>query len=222
LVVARDPKWYYWYRQLLEGDVFDIDASSVKYDGTVEVTIPYDEGTVTTFGAETNVRFLHSNTELGIWEDVTASVDEEANTVTGALNSLSPVTTAIALSDSGLIIDQTGQDDLMSRLKLSEPTFSITAGNEVTVSSRIQSMHTDVQEYVMIIQVVDFSGVVQQLEWQAGSLAAGQDSLVSMSWEQAGRGTYTVQVLLLTDLQNPWFLSQSKGQLILEEPRALA
>lgn len=196
------------------GDVFDIDASAVKYDGTVDVTIPYDEGTVTAFGAENEVRFLHYNTELGIWEDKTSSVDEVANTVTGALDSLSPVTAAISLSDNGQIIDHPGQDDLMSRLKLSKPTFSISAGGEITLSSHIQNMHTDAQGYVMIVQVVDVSGVVQQLEWQPGSLAAGQDTIVSLSMGEMGSGTYTVQVLLLTDLQNPWFLSQAKEQLL--------
>ncbi len=187
------------------GDVFDIDASSVNFEGDVMVTIPYDEGMVESFSkSEMDVRFLHFNEDSGFWEDKTTGVDETANTVTGTLDSLSPVTAAI-------IIESDTQNDMVNsitRVEVMVPTFSISTG-DIMMSGNLKNTQSRDQDYVMVVQIVDSQDIVQLIDWQGGTLEEFQDMAVNFSWERMEKGTYTVQVLLLTDLENPWLLSHA-------------
>ena len=117
------------------GDVFDIDAAAVEYEGKVRVTIPYNEAPVVEFGSEDDVRFIHYNEGLGVWEDATMTVDVDANTVTGDLNSLSPVTSAIIL-DSGIpVMDEVQDGNPTIRIMASNPSISVSeAGRGRTIS----------------------------------------------------------------------------------------
>jgi len=191
------------------GDVFDIDASSVKYDGTVHVTIPYDEGAVTAFGAESDVRFLHYNKDLGIWEDKTASVDEDANTVTGELDSLSPVTSAINLGGDQQLRNDNPEDNMMLRIMPTRPSFSLADAGTVTLTIDLNNERSVEQEYVLLVQFVDQNNVAQYIDWRHGSLAGTSNVAVSISWDDMEKGQYRAQVLVLTDLDSPYLLSEA-------------
>lgn len=78
---------------LTVGPIFDIDISSITTSGTFDVTIPYDPSLIPSDQSESDVRFLHWTGST--WEDVTLSVDVDANTVTGRLSSLSPVVAGV-------------------------------------------------------------------------------------------------------------------------------
>lgn len=183
------------------GDVFDIDASAVRFTGTVEVTIPYDEKAVMFFGSESEVKFLHYNAATMSWEEMTSSVNEEANTVTGTLDSLSPVT-------AGIIIAKV-EDDSPTSVHLADPILTVTGTNQLTLSTDLAVEQQINQEYVFLVQVVDDRNVAQYIEWQKGTLSGSQVSPVSVSWTAMEKGRYTVTVVVISDMENPVMLSEA-------------
>ena len=182
------------------GDVFDIDASAVMFSGKLDVTIPYDEETVVQFGPESTVKFIHFNEELSVWEDVTGSVDENANTVTGTLESLSPVAAAIIIEGGSIEVDTT-------YVQVRSPEFTVSSGT-VSMSAKLKNMYLGSQEYVMIVQIVDEQGIAQHIDWHTGTLDRSQETDIGMNWQDLADGTYRVKVIVLTDLDEPWFLSE--------------
>ncbi len=187
------------------GKVFDIDASSVNFNGKVSVTIPYDEDVVASFSdLETNVRLIHYNEDLGTWEDKTSSVDEIMNTVTGALDSLSPVGAAI-------IIESDIQNDMVNsitRVAVMTPFLSVSDTGQATLSVPLSNTQSIDQNYILLVQIVDESNIAQRIDWQAGSLVGNQDSIVSISWNDMEKGQYRALILLLTEMENPNVLSE--------------
>jgi hypothetical protein len=183
------------------GDVFDIDASGVWFTGTVDVTVPYDEKAVMFFGSESEVKFLHYNAATMSWEEMTSSVNEEANTVTGTLDSLSPVTAGIMISKV--------EDDSPTRVQLADPILTVTGTNQLTLSTDLAGEQKITQEYVFLVQVVDERNVAQYIEWQKGTLSASQVSPVSVSWSAMEKGRYTVTVVVISDMENPVMLSEA-------------
>lgn len=191
------------------GKVFDIDDSFVNYDGSVIVTIPYDEDIVEAFSQpETDVRFIHYNESSDTWEDMTSGVDVDSNTVTGTLTSLSPVVAAIILDNTDVSIS-----GLPSNIHVEIPKFAITEDGQLAISASLRNSNTALQKYVLIVQLVDQQGIVQHLDYEENSLQPGQDTTISRSWSQMEHGEYKVQIFLLTDLENPWLLSQAEAEL---------
>lgn len=184
------------------GKIFDIDASSVKFQGMVNVTIPYDERVATLLSdSESNVRFLHYDEELGVWEDNTVSVDENANTVTGMLDSLSAVTSAVVISKN-LQVNPPG------KAEISNVTFAVSDGTDVvSLFATLSNMERNTQNYVVIVQIVDENEIVQHIEWQSGTLASNTKENFSMSWETSEKRTYTVKIFLWTEMVSPFSLS---------------
>ncbi len=184
------------------GDIFDIDTSAITFDGMVEVTIPYDESAVTSIsGAESDVRFLHYDEEKGVWEDNTVSSNAIANTVTGRLDSLSPVLAAVITNQDEESIDQ---------LAVGSPLFIVSeVTGEVTLSVNLNNQQQIGQNYVIIAQVLDQNNMVQHIQWQERSIAGAREENVSMSWVQMEEGAYVVKVFIWTEIKNPSLLSQA-------------
>lgn len=184
------------------GDIFDIDASAINFGGMVDVTIPYDESAVTSIsGSESDVRFLHYDEEQGIWEDSTMSVNELANTVTGRLDSLSPVIAAVIINQ-----DITNSDQLI----VSDPSFVFSEEvGRSSLSVKLNNMQQTAQNYAIIAQVLDQNDVVQHIEWQERAIAGAREESVYMSWDQMESGTYVVEVFIWTEMKDPFLLSQA-------------
>lgn len=183
-------------------DIFDIDASAVNFGGMVEVTIPYDENAVTSIaGSELDVRFLHYDEQKGDWEDGTLSADALANTVTGRLESLSPVIAAV-------IVRQ--EVESINRLAISNPSFVISGETgQVTVSVKLDPQQGTDQNYVIVAQVLDQNNVVQHIELQERSIAVAQEESIPLSWEHMEEGIYVVELFIWTELEDPLLLSQA-------------
>jgi hypothetical protein len=183
-------------------NVFDIDTSSIDFDGLATVTIPYDEGIANSFSIpEQNVKFLHYDAVLNSWRDSTSGINESENTVSGTLSSLSPVVAAIVIQ--GPISES---DEFMNRVQLLPPSFSISETDDVTMSSNLVSLLPSDQDFVMIVQVIDQMNVVQNIQVINGSLSANQEMTTRVNWEKVGEEQYDVRVLVLTDLEEPYFL----------------
>jgi len=182
------------------GDVFDIDASAIDFEGMIDVTIPYDENAVTAIsGFESDVRFLHYDEEKGVWEDNTVSSDALANTVTGRLDSLSPVLAAVIIHQDMESINQ---------LVISNPSFVISdMTSEATLTMNMNNKRQTIQNYVIVAQVLDQKSVVQHIEWQKRSIAGAKEENVSMSWVQMEEGPYVVKVFIWTEMENPSMLA---------------
>ncbi len=193
------------------GKIFDIDVSEVNYHGTVEVTIPYDERAVTILsGSESDVRFLHYDEEKRMWNDATSSADQLANTVTGILDSLSPVVAAV-IASQGITFDEDYlEENPLARMEVASPSFSISdQTGEVTVTTTINNMQRINQEYVIVTQIVDENNVAQYIDWHAGSAASGQSGAVSINWKPLEKGSHSLMILVLTELDRPVILSKA-------------
>ena len=79
--------------------VFDLQTTAV-FSGDIDVCILYDE---TTIGVpEMDLRLLHFNAGLSMWEDATTSVDLISNIICGSVSSLSPFVVAMMTSTGGV------------------------------------------------------------------------------------------------------------------------
>lgn len=197
------------------GPVYDIDATEVVFSGTVDVTLPYDQSLV---GSEENVRFLHHDGNA--WQDATVSIDEQANTVTGRVWSLSPVVVGI-VSDGTFDAAYFALNPLKKvsvlNATLSTAEFSAGAGpvevthagklELVTVSAVLKNTQRADQTYTLIVQVVDDSGITRSINFQEGSLARAQQLQVSTSWTAEEEGNYTIQVFVWDQLDRPMALT---------------
>ena len=192
------------------GNIFNIDASSVNFQGVVDVTIPYDENTaVLLSGFESDVRFLHYNDELGIWEDATSSVNDITNTVSGRVDSLSPVIAGIIISEKGITFDEGYfEENPLARMEIGTPSFVVSEQTgEVTISTTVKNMQRMDQEYVAVVQIVDANNIAYYIDWATGSAASAQDSAASINWKPMEKGSYSIMIFICTDLDNPILLS---------------
>ncbi|MCI0560421.1 MAG: Ig-like domain-containing protein [Nitrososphaera sp.] len=182
------------------GEVYNVDASDVTFSGMVDVTIPYDERTarLLSSGLESEVRFLHYDENEGAWEDNTLSVDETANTVTGRLDSLSPVAAAV-------ILETKDTADPWKQLEVTNLALDNSDG-KVTLSASLHSIRQVPTDYVLVIQFLDQDNVVQHIEWQQGSLSASASDDITISWDHL-EDTFRVNVFLWTELENPSILA---------------
>ena len=182
------------------GQVFDIDVSAIRFEGTVSVTIPFDELVINSFEvSESQVRFLHYDEDKAAWEDSTIAVDEQANTVTGVLIALSPVVAAIITG---------GSPELQSSsMGIISTSFSADSGQANLTANLSNNLPVN-QEFVLLVQVVDENNVAQTIHWQKGAVSANQNSTITMSWSGMGQGQHTVQLLLLTNLESAYFLAE--------------
>jgi hypothetical protein len=195
---------------LTAGTIFDIDASAVNFAGTASVTIPYDEKAVFSSGPESNIRFLHYNSELHVWEDDTVSIDTAANTVTGVVSSFSPVVAAVVddgtfgpryaemnptkrISVQGVSAPGSGGTELLEALQ----------GEQMTLSAAIKNMQRASQDYVFIVQVTDKDGVAVDISVQAGSLESGKSTELAKSWIAKDAGSYRIDIFVWDRVDSP-------------------
>jgi hypothetical protein len=195
------------------GIVYDIEPSSLlNYEGTVDVTIPYDPAQIQNAGFdESNIRLIHH--DGSDWQDVTIDSDAGANTVTGRLASgFSPV--VAALVEDGTYADSYFAANPLARIALSgstatvgvssSPVQAISAGDQVTVSATLQNTQRTMQSYVFILQVLSPDGTVDSLEYQIGQLQRADSTTISMSWtpEIIQSGHFQARIFVLSSLED--------------------
>jgi len=197
-----------------------VTSSSLSYEGSVTVTIQYDEIMVNQSGpSESDVRFLHYTSE-GSWEDRTASVNTTANTVTGQLGSLSPIV-AVVVSDGtygpiyfelnplARIVDVPATNDNASDMKngpiiISRNTTTIHAGDQIRISNTVKNLQRSSQQYDYIIEVFDKDNVTIDLMVKSGTLDGGKSINISQDWiAPKESGVYTIKIILLQGLNSP-------------------
>jgi hypothetical protein len=189
------------------GTIFDIDASNIDSKDKVEVTIPYLEFMVE---QESNVRFLHYDEELGEWEDVTIDINEDENTVTGIMDSLSPVVAAVV--DDGTFPQIYFESNPLSKVVISHRSSieGSLSGQKISIPVNITNAQRENQEYAFIVQILDADDVARYVSWQSGILARGQSTEVYGRWTPEKQGSYTVEIFVLDNIDNiPSILSRS-------------
>jgi hypothetical protein len=190
------------------GKIFDIDASAVKHDGMVKVTIPYDERTALLSGSEFNIRFLHYNEEEDNWEDATVAIDAESNTVTGMIKSLSPVVAAVV--DDGTFPSIYFDANPLSKIITDDESYfvdNVHNREQVSIPVTIKNVQRANQQFTLLVQIVDGDGIVRYIDKQTGSLAKGQSTDISNSWTPVQEGNYAVQIFVWDDNDIPSPLS---------------
>lgn len=208
------------------GDVYEIDISAITMgpDGEIIVTVPYDVSLLPSGLDESDVRLFHwTGSE---WEDVTISVDTSNDTVTGSLQSLSPVVAGFVDSD----VESTSPDrpsrragggesfdatpsypdwyleanplkrvQFRSSLFLDENGESIVgakAGEQIMIKTMFKNYHAHDQNYALIVQVLDENGFTTDLGWQDGTLAAEEMLTLTRSWTASDQGEYKVKIFV--------------------------
>ena len=203
------------------GTVFEISPSSdVSYQGMIGVTIPYDRDSLAG-SSSSDVRLLHFNGKE--WEDVTIHIDENAGTVTGLVNTLSPVVAALVndgtfgakyfeqnpmarivdIDESGgMLLGGESQIVLLDEdgLKLAN-IESISVGSKISVVNSIKNLQRISQSYSYIFEVLDSNGVVVDLqEVKTGTLKQGQTARITADWTAPIQdGEYTFKIFVIDD-----------------------
>lgn len=221
------------------GKLYDlIPSSSLEYAGTLLVTIPYDEIMVKESAAsESDVRLLHYTGQA--WEDATAAIDNSTNTVTGKLDSLSPVVAAVVndgtfgpkyfeFNPLSRIVDvhdhdSTADDDENGERDASIAVFdsmglevtegaAVKVGEPIALMSTLKNLQRVSQQYDYVVEVLDSNGVVLELMYQSGELEGRETATVMQDWSApTSEDTYTVKIFVLggLDLPTPSLLKNS-------------
>jgi len=192
------------------GKVFDIDASAVKFQGMVNVTIPYDEQIAQSSGSESNVRLLHYNEQEERWEDTTVAFDAEKNTVTGMMDSLSPVIAAIV--NDGTYGSTYFEKNPLSRIIITNDHSNVSenesTGERLSIPLTIRNLQRADQQYSVLIQILDEENIARYISWQEGSLARAQSTDISFTWQSVQEGHFKVQIFVWNNLDHSSALSQ--------------
>ena len=191
---------------LTAGTIFDLDASSIDFDGQVEVTIPYDESMVLD---ESNVRLLHYDEERGEWEDVTVDINANENTVTGMMNSLSRVVAAVV--DDGTFPQIYFDSNPLSKVIISDRSSvdGNLSGQPISIPVNITNTQRANQQYAVIVQILDADGIARYISLQSGVLAKGQSNQVYVGWTPEKEGNYTIEIFVLDKIDDiPSILSR--------------
>lgn len=182
------------------GKIFDITYSSgFGFEPPILVTLPYDESLVNASGlSEQDVRLLHYAD--GKWEDTTVSVNTTANTVSGKLDSLSPV--AAALSSDGTFGAAYYDENPLT--KVSDVSAITEDPSRIVVDLR--NTQRVEQRLTILAQVLDADGVAMAIGWTSGTISGAQVGTYEVDLgipESSALGRYTIQVFVIDDIESP-------------------
>ncbi|HEY8140371.1 MAG TPA: sialidase family protein [Nitrososphaera sp.] len=202
------------------GTIFEIDTSKIEFEGMVYVTLQYDEDEATSSSdMESNVRFLHFDEELDLWEDATISIDTEKNTVTGKLSSLSPVVAAVV--DDGTFAEVYFEHNPLGKITMAASNSGIVSAElnkDTPITALVKNVQRVDQTFAYVLQIVDNKGVAQHISWQTGTLSRGENIEAVASWIAEKEGNYAASIFVWDDMENPSILSDPiHKQLVVSE-----
>ena len=74
--------------------------------------------------------------------------------------------------------------------------FGASSGQQVTISTSFKNYQQGVQDYAIIVQVIDSDGFTTDIGWSAGKLEGGASTQASRSWTTDEPGSYTVKLFV--------------------------
>lgn len=80
-------------------------------------------------------------------------------------------------------------------------------GQQIIIASSFSNHRQVQQHYSYIVAIIDEKGFAVDINWQVGTVEAGQIANVSISWMPRDSGNYTVKVFVWDDIYNPLPLS---------------
>ena len=159
-------------------------------------------------------------TDEGGWEDRTISSNTSANTVTGLLDSLSPVVPAV-VSDGTfgpiyfeahplskiadiVVSSNNSSDKLNAPITILATEGNIHPGDQLKIINIIQNLQRSSQQYDYVIEVFDADKIVIELITRSGTLDAGKSIEISQDWSAPKQsGEYTVKIIVIRGLYSP-------------------
>ena len=83
----------------------------------------------------------------------------------------------------------------------------VSAGQQVVLSTTVNNNRNTDLAYAAVIEVRDADGFTVLLQWATGTLPAGGENEVGLSWTPMDAGEYTIRTFVLSDISNPSALS---------------
>ncbi len=83
----------------------------------------------------------------------------------------------------------------------------VSAGQQVVLSTTVNNNRNTDLAYAAVIEVRDADGFTVLLQWATGTLSAGGENEVGLSWTPMDAGEYTIRTFVLSDISNPSALS---------------
>ena len=210
----------------LLGSLFNLTIdSSLTFTGDIDVSVPYNESALASFGSnytEADTRLVYFD---GIqWHDITTNFNETANKLTGTLTSAnSTVLLAAVAVDDGTYGQAYFESNPQSRISLVDVVVghNETSGGSSTqdmladcadgqecviaLSGSIQNAQRKNQTYSILLQIKDAAGVVTEIQVFDGFLGGGQIKAIDLKLEfdeTMGPGQYNLDIFVLGDLEN--------------------
>ena len=75
-------------------------------------------------------------------------------------------------------------------------TSQVSAGEQIGIGSTFKNYQRGTQNYAYIVQIVDNDGFTIAVNYQTGSVSAGQTTAISTSWMAEESGVYTIKVFV--------------------------
>jgi hypothetical protein len=94
------------------------------------------------------------------------------------------------------------------------PVAQVRKGITVIIQTTIQNIDPISHAYTVLFQVKDARGVVVQLSFVSGTIAAGESVPVGASWTPPSSGSFTVEVFVVKNLAEPTALSLVQSETV--------
>jgi hypothetical protein len=141
---------------------------------------------------------------------MTVALDSEKNTVTGIMNSFSPVVAAVANDGTfgNNYFDLNPLGRIVATADLSRSPQGVQKNEQITIPITIKNMQRVNQQFTVILQITDEDGVAQYLRWQTGEIGRSQSLQLSSKWTPDRPGNYDIKILVCDALDHPSVLSE--------------
>lgn len=85
---------------------------------------------------------------------------------------------------------------------LGEEINSPVVDQQLNLQTSLQNVSQNEVDWAYVVQVIDSSGVISDLNYATGSLVANQTLTAALSWTPHASGTYEIQILVWDNLRD--------------------
>ncbi len=161
---------------------------------------------------QTNASIL-TQTNASTLTQTNASTLTQTNASTLTQTNASTLTQTNASNSSQInVSNPTPSTILASNLRILDTsgnatTGAVEVGQQILVTAHLVNNQDKDQPFVFALQIKNETGVTVSLSWITATVSAGKSVDPEESWTPSAAGTYTAQILVLSNMKNPIMLS---------------